>query len=466
MPFTSVPFSSPSLLLNGDEASQGRRRFLKTLACSAASGLACVGGPAAADGVAAAGAVKGRRKHLLLTGCRHDINIGDQAHAPGMLRLIQSHLPGVEATLLPVPSGYGPDWPPDHLGRRRQLDPGLRAMLQRAFPDVQVLAPLWAADDGDRAASDQLDAAFRRADLLVSGSGGGIKPIVRDWQRRTGKPWGAYGVTVGTAQPWYGEAAFIFGRDTPSVSVLERAGLAGPAIALAPDATFAMDLRDEAQARRFLDASGLEDRRFLCVVPRLRYSPYPEMYGYEPSEQELQRAKVNREFKEADHAAMRELIVAWVRRTGWKVLACPEMSYGVPLAKEQLVDPLPDDVRANVVWRDSFWLCDEAASVFARASAMVSLDCHSPILALAAGTPAIHLRLPTDNPFKSRMFADIGLPEWIEEGETMTGERLIRLVMDIVDDHDTATHKVQRALAVVRERQQATMQVLRKALWG
>lgn len=451
------------MLLGRGEPVPGRRQFLKMLAGSmAAAGIAGVREPAkAADESAAAG----RRKHILLTGCRHDINIGDQAHAPGMLRLIRSHLPGVEATLLPVPSGYGPDTA-DHLGRRRPLSPGLRGMLQQAFPDLQILAPAWAVDDGDRAAVDEWDAAFRRADLLVSGSGGGIKSIVRDWQRETGKPWGAYGVTVGNARAWYDEAAFIFGRDTPSVKVLEQAELDGPAIGFGPDATFAMDLRDEARAKRFLDASGLKDRRFLCVIPRLRYSPYPEIYGYEPSEQELRRAEVNREFKEADHAAMRELIVAWVRRTGWKVLACPEMSYGVPLAKEQLVDPLPDDVRANVVWRDSFWLCDEAASVFARASAMVSLDCHSPILALAAGTPAIHLRLPTDNAFKSRMFVDIGLPEWIAESEAMPGDRLIRRVMEIVDDHDAATRKVQRAMTVVRERQQATMQVLQHVLWG
>ena len=48
---------------------------------------------------------------------------------------------------------------------------------------------------------------------------------------------------------------------------------------------------------------------------------------------------------------------------------------------------------------------DEAASIYARALAVVSLDRHSPIIALAAGTPAIHLRVPTDDPHKSRMLA-------------------------------------------------------------
>lgn len=36
-----------------------------------------------------------------------------------------------------------------------------------------------------------------------------------------------------------------------------------------------------------------------------------------------------------------------------------------------------------------FWNADEAASVYARARAVVSLDCHSPIIALTAREPAI-----------------------------------------------------------------------------
>jgi polysaccharide pyruvyl transferase WcaK-like protein len=160
------------------------------------------------------------------------------------------------------------------------------------------------------------------------------------------------------------------------------------------------------------------------------------------------------------------LLVNWVRATGMKALACPEMSYGVPLAKSELVDPLPADVRARVVWKDTFWNADEAASVMARARAVVSLDCHSPIIALAAGTPSIHLRVPTDNPHKSKMFADIGLGEWVHELEGMTGDRLTRVVMEIHGDYPAALAKVAKSMTFVRQRQAETMRVVESALGG
>ena len=92
---------------------------------------------------------------------------------------------------------------------------------------------------------------------------------------------------------------------------------------------------------------------------------------------------------EKDHAKLREMIVSYVRKTGNKVMACAEMTYQVELAKQQLVDPLPDDVKKNVVWRDTFWLPDEAASIYSKAQAVVSMECHSPLIALHNGTPAI-----------------------------------------------------------------------------
>ena len=70
------------------------------------------------------------------------------------------------------------------------------------------------------------------------------------------------------------------------------------------------------------------------------------------------------------------------------------MTYQVELAKHVLVDPLPDDVKQNVVWRDTFWLPDEAASIYSKAQAVVSMECHSPLIALHNGTPA-YLRSTT-----------------------------------------------------------------------
>jgi polysaccharide pyruvyl transferase WcaK-like protein len=430
-----------------------RRTFLGMLASSAVAG-ACrplVGG-------------FGERtpQTVLVANCWHDINIGDIAHAPGLIGLIEKHLPEVEIILWPYPTPKGPG---EQRGRRsRDLTPEVRSMLTTAFPRLTILKP---GGEGQREGATRPDlvAAIERADLFILGSGGYHGSPVNIWRASTDKPFGIYGVTfAGRPREVLSEAAFVFCRDSLSVESLKEAGVRTPVLEFGPDSTFGLQLRDEERARKYLRDVGLKTGEFLCVVPRLRYSPYHEIYDYEPEETDLRNARISEEFKESDHEVLRELIVNWVRQTGLKVLACPEMTYGVPLAKEQLVDPLPEDVRRHVVWRDSFWMCDEAASVYARAVAVISLDCHSPIIALAAGTPAIHLRLPTDNPFKSRMFADIGLPEWIHEREEITGERLTELVFEIHNDQQAARKKAEQAMAFVHKRQAATMSAIRNVL--
>jgi len=429
---------------------QSRRTFL----ARAAAGVACATAVRSAPCLRAAAE---KPKRILLANCWHAINIGDIAHGPGMLRLIATHLPEAQVTLWPEPTYANP-------GPQRPWVDAVTRMLGAAFPRVTILPP--GGVDNGRPVARELIAAIDAADLLIVGSGGFHAKAAQAWTAVTRKPFGGYGNTFSSpsGKTLYEKAAFLFCRDTPSVKLLHDAGIKGPEIAFGPDSTFGLGLRDEARAEHYLRQAGLVENKFLCVVPRLRHSPYPEMYGFAPSDREKENARVNAQFKAADHAAARELIVNWVRATGQKVLACPEMTYGVPLAREELVDPLPADVRPHVVWRDTFWLCDEAASVFARAVAVVSLECHSPIIAIANGTPAIHLRVETDNPTKSRMFADIGLPEWIHENTGMTGARLTQLVMDIQREPTVARKKVSAAMEYVWQRQTATMAVVKQAL--
>src|SRR6185436_16727023 len=103
-----------------------------------------------------------------------------------------------------------------------------------------------------------------------------------------------------------------------------------------------------------------------------------------------EREAVNERHREADHAKLRTAIVAWVRETGGKALLCPEMTYHVDLLRPLLFDPLPDDVKVRTVVRPGYWLTDEAASTYRHAAAVVSLEMHSPIIAVANGRPAIH----------------------------------------------------------------------------
>jgi hypothetical protein len=73
------------------------------------------------------------------------------------------------------------------------------------------------------------------------------------------------------------------------------------------------------------------------------------------------------------------------------------------------------------VWRDSYWLPDEAASIYARAQAVISMECHSPLIALRSGTLAFYLRQPTDT-CKGQMYRDFGAGEWMFEIDESDGK--------------------------------------------
>jgi hypothetical protein len=72
-----------------------------------------------------------------------------------------------------------------------------------------------------------------------------------------------------------------------------------------------------------------------------------------------------------------------------------------------------------------FWNADEAASIFARAHTIVCHEPHSPIIALANGTPIIHTYSEFHSP-KCWMFKDIGLPEWLLEMDETPVEKMAR----------------------------------------
>jgi hypothetical protein len=147
-----------------------------------------------------------------------------------------------------------------------------------------------------------------------------------------------------------------------------------------------------------------------------------------------------------------------------KVLVCPEDVSQVALGKEMFVDPLPADVKGKVVWRDTYWLTDEAVSVYVRSLALLSMDMHSPIMAVGNGLPAIHCRFPEQTP-KAQMWRDIGLGEWLFELDDETdGANITRALLAIVDDPAGARRRVRGAMDFVETRQRESMKVLRGAL--
>jgi polysaccharide pyruvyl transferase WcaK-like protein len=101
---------------------------------------------------------------------------------------------------------------------------------------------------------------------------------------------------------------------------------------------------------------------------------------------------------------------------------------------------------------DRYWLTAEAASVYAKAAAVVSFEMHSPILAVAAGTPAVHLRQPTDTR-KGQMWRDVGLARWLFEIDDSTGAEIAACVVEIGKDLQAA----RRTAATARELARARM---------
>jgi hypothetical protein len=132
------------------------------------------------------------------------------------------------------------------------------------------------------------------------------------------------------------------------------------------------------------------------------------------------------------------------------------------MAKEVLVDPLPPAVRKNVVWRDSFWLPDEAASVYSKALAVISVECHSPLIALRNGTPAFYVRQPTDT-CKGQMYRDFGANEWIFEIDETSGPQLWTRLGAIHSDPRKAKAKVKSIMATVERLQKRMVGAVRQS---
>ncbi|BDC49147.1 polysaccharide pyruvyl transferase [Bryobacterales bacterium F-183] len=376
---------------------------------------------------------------VLLRSSWQSVNIGDIGHTPGALAILDKHFPEAEITLWPGKLGHGS-----------------RELLLKGYPKLKIVEGSVGADG--KPTTPELAAAWARADLYLSGSGSGFPASAHAvaFRKATGKPVGVFGVSTdpvsgfgGKRRPEGGtlrelheaavrlpagdldadlryiidQSSFFYCRDTISRDYLRAQKVKTPILEFGPDAQLGMSLRDDAKGFAWLKAHGLEDGKFLCVVPRLRYTPYYRVDGRPRAKDDDAKDAINDRTTEQDHAKLRDMIIRYVKATGNKVMVCAEMTYQVELGKQVLVDPLPEDVRAKVVWRDTYWLPDEAASIYSKAQAVVSVECHSPLIAMRNGTPAIYVRQPTDT-CKGQMYRDFGSDDWFFEVDETNGEQL------------------------------------------
>ena len=205
-----------------------------------------------------------RPPRLLLRSSWQTVNIGDIAHTPGLLALLEKHLPDAEVRL----------WP-------GSVDNGVAEMLLARFPKLRILR-----------GAEALQEAFSECDFLLHGSGPSLvaeKDLSR-WSRETGKPYGVCGITFSATSSSATKpspegalertvavlsgARFVFFRDSVSLEFAKKLGCSSPLLEFGPDGAFSTDLRDDARAGAFLREHGLEEGRFLCCIARLRYTPY------------------------------------------------------------------------------------------------------------------------------------------------------------------------------------------------
>ena len=448
-----------------------RRRFLLRSAAAA--------GAAALSPRLLRAATPARPPRILLRSSWQSVNIGDIGHTPGALSLLYKHFPEVEITLWPGSLGHGS-----------------RDLLTRGYPQLKIVEGSLGPDNRPR--TPELARAWAETDLYLSGSGSGFPASAHAvaFRKATGKPVGVFGVSTdpvsgfGAGRDPEGgtlaslreralrlppthlsadlrfiidEAAFFFCRDTISRDYLRAQGVKTPVLEFGPDAQLGMHLRDDAKGLPWLRERGLEAGKFICVIPRLRYTPYYKIRNTPRTKEDEHKDAINDRTTERDHTKLREMIISYVRATGGKVMVCAEMTYQVEMGRDVLVNPLPDDVKRNVVWRDTYWLPDEAASIYAQALAVVSVECHSPLIALHQGTPTFYVRQPTDT-CKGQMYRDLGAGDWFFEVEETDGAQLWARLGAIHRDPAAARTQARAIRANAEARQARMVAVVREAI--
>lgn len=391
---------------------------------------------------------------ILLRSSWQTANIGDIAHTPGVLSILRYHLPEAEITLWPM-----------------NVDNGVEELLLKEFPKLKIA----------KSGSENLQRAFAECDFLLHGSGPSIvaeEDLIR-WREETGKPYGIYGITFSGKDlssnsaknddamvrsiEVMSNARFVFFRDSKSLELAKKLGTSSPIMEFGPDGAFACDLRDEDEAKGFLAKNGLEEGKFLCCIPRLRYTPYwtiKEHYKFD----EVKHAR-NEAMKEHDHLPLRDAIIEVVRQTDLKVLICPEDSTQMAVGKEMLYDKLPDEVRKRVVWRPDYWFTGEAVSVYIRSAGLFGNEMHSPIMCIGHGIPAIVCRF-AEMTSKGYMWDDIGLGQWLfDHDSTQDQKMIVPAVLDMAKRPEIARETATKARLIVENRQKHTMEILRRELF-
>jgi polysaccharide pyruvyl transferase WcaK-like protein len=342
-------------------------------------------------------------------------------------------------------------------------------MLNARFPKVKIIR------------GEEVKKSFEECDFLLHGSGPSLvaQNDVVKWRKATGKPYGVYGITfslqgststkpssdqsiLSTIDVFNG-AKFVYFRDSVSLELAKSKGCTCPRMEYGPDGAFAVDLKDDVKAEAFLKAHGLEEGKFLCCIPRLRFTPYWTIPEKKAAKDETKHAR-NEAMKEHDCKPLRDAIMSVLHQTDLKILLCPEDKTQMAVNKEMLYDKLPEEMKSRVVWRENYWLTDEAASTYRRSAGLFGHEMHSPIICIGSGIPAIVCRW-AEQTSKGYMWRDIGLSDWLfdlDQEEEL--QNVATAVLAMAQDPAGSKAKAEKARDVVMGKFAASMAVVKSHL--
>lgn len=383
---------------------------------------------------------------ILLRSSWQVVNIGDISHTPGVLTLLEKYLPDTEVRLWA-------SW---------DFTNEVAEMEHKRFPNLKIVKGSIRADG--TAAEPELQESLEWCDFLLHGSGPSLvaQKDVAAFVKHFRKPFGVYGITYAggnqQAVELMSQARFVYFRDSVSLQQARDEKVSAPIVGFAPDGGFACDLRNDDAAKAWLQAKDLQPGKFACCLARARYTPY-WLVRESTKFDETKQAR-NMKMFEHDMAPVRATIARVVKETDLKVLICPEDKTQVQITRDWLYDKLPEDVRSRVVWRDSYWLTDEALSTYVRSAGVFGLEMHSPIMSIGNGIPAIVGRF-AEQTSKGTMWRDIGLGDWLFDFDRDEDiERYPDAVVRMLSDRARSAQMVAGAKKKLEEYQAATMRTL------
>ena len=399
--------------------------------------------------VAGAAQEKKRPSVLLISGWNLH-NMGDVAITPAFLRLMQTHFPEAQVTVLLQTF-------PNELGK----------YVKDRFPDVECIANEFKAG---QKLSPRIEELFAGADLLVLNSGMTLSYgyYGNDWENyiprilaflkadQAGVPFGIFGHSFDMIKPpadilyrdVLNRAAFLYTRDSESLKVLRAAGVSPKEMSFGPDVTFAFDLRDDKALREFMTRHRVEAGKFTAFVPRLDVNRF------------------RKDGKEKEHATQTvEILERYAEKAQEPVVLVHEVTRMLGPVKEMVYDRLSESARRHVRYEPEYWMPDAAYSTYAAARMVVSMEMHSVILGFAAGTPSLHPHFKEAG-LKQWMMRDLGISEWMVDQDENSASAIADRMLSVHADTPAARRKVADVMKRVKEHHTRTMGTLKRAAWS